>query len=452
MMEAPKFKCRRDQRPLNIGVEIDNGVTTSSCYVMLENLLKYVLYQRYQIPMAYEMLLKTAAKLEGGCGDQTLPEGPVGEGEAKEGNNSKAEVLQQKKERKTKLWLLKAKKFIEDFRQVTKTLQEQLESGDISVVNFVLGVSVASGHELYSVILPRNIRVAQSDKSTERHIAMQLFRAFSSHENILKHMDRPCGVKKMWVMFQKSQKVPPSGDNWFSNTSPSSPVDDHTSSMFVPLPHFQPCHRTKVVHINIHTPPVELSMELTPSVGKGLINYVSTPFMKAQTKQSLRFNIPTVTPKSCANSSHYAVLHCTCYSPEMSEELFHSVCKMCGLKGQGKPVHSNDESYANSLPVASHTPNVKTPNVKVLPSKKFPVSMLETPTVSSVLRVNHFNVQNSPSRFLVSKIDQFSLCENDTDNADVDNLNINNTDGKVWYLIDQSITGFKDTLWKKYKM
>ncbi|XP_066967034.1 uncharacterized protein [Macrobrachium rosenbergii] len=428
-MEA-KFKWRRDERPLNIAVEIDNGVTTSSCYVILETLLKYVLYQRYQIPMAYEMLLKTAAKVEGG---------------GHRGNNSKAEVLQQKKERRMKLWLLKAKKFIEDFRKVTKTLQEQLESGDVSVVNFVLGVSVASGHELYSVILPRHIRGAQSDKSSERHIAMQLFHAFSSHENFLKHVDRPCGIKKMWVMFQKSQKVPPSGDNWFSDTSPNSPAD-HANSMILPLPHFQPCHRTKVVHINIHAPPAELSMELTPSVGKGLIDHVKTPFMTTQTKRSLRFNIPTFTPRSHANSSRYAVLHCTCCSPEMSEEVFHSVCKICGLKRQGKSVH-NDESYANSLPVSSRTPNVKAP-----PLKKFPESMLETPTVSSLLRVNHFNAQSSPGRSLVSKIDQFRLCENDVDNTDVDKLNIYNVDGTVWYLIDQSITGFKDTLWKKCKV
>lgn len=55
---------RRDQGIVKISVNLDRTLTSSTCCRVFEDMLKYLLYQRHQIPVQYDILLREASIVE----------------------------------------------------------------------------------------------------------------------------------------------------------------------------------------------------------------------------------------------------------------------------------------------------------------------------------------------------------------------------------------------------
>lgn len=453
--EAGSFK--RKQNKISIDVYVDNGLTTSSCYRILEEILKYLLYQRHQIPVQYEVLLKDVeqedqlkAEATGATPDISIPNEDDGLGTAtsqvvKEEksvtttedqyfikvHHTKEEILGQKRQRKKKQYLLKLKKFIEDFKKVTQILRLELETGDVTAVNFVLGNSVTLGCEVYSVSLPSDFCTLQKTTYSDRHAMMQFFRAFVTNDDILKCMSRPCSIKKLWVMFEKKNiNVAPSYGNWFSNTTniKSSAIPDNVNCCIIPRPCFQPNYRSQVVQITIHMPALETPMDLTPTVGNGLIQYVC-------------FSSETSSNKAASEGICATPLHNETHKLERQDgELFSKACERYHFRRKTL-VHENHASPCLNYPAFCPC----TPTVETRSSNKHQEAIVETPTVSSTLSTINISSVNSPSRFLVTKIDKFNLSDNEIDNVNMSDKSeiVDSKEGRMWYLIDQCIKGFK---------
>ena len=282
------------------------------------------------------------------------------------------------------------------------------------------------------------------------------FSSFATNDAILDHMSRTCSIKKMWVLFQKKDKVSSSQSNWFSSSCQDSlPSSELTPDTIIPRPCFKPCFRSRVVHITIHTLSHELPMDLTPIVGKGLIDslrtplmresmkFMQTPLMKEPVKRSLGFNVPKSTKRPSALRK---ALHCTCNDllathpdkgngRENDSEVFPKVCEKCGPR-------SRNPSFACSPHLTRFSFSPCTPS---LSTNRHSVPIVETPVVSSVSRKKMTSSTGSPSRLLVSKIDGFRLTDAETEEAEelIDDNSLYSSTGKMWYLIDRSIVGFK---------
>lgn len=60
---------RRDQENVKICVNLDRTLTSSTCCRVVEDMLKYLLYQRHQIPVQYDILLREASMAEKECNE-----------------------------------------------------------------------------------------------------------------------------------------------------------------------------------------------------------------------------------------------------------------------------------------------------------------------------------------------------------------------------------------------
>lgn len=60
---------RRNQENVKICVDLDRTLTSSTCCRVVEDMLKYLLYQRHQIPVQYDILLREASMVEKECSE-----------------------------------------------------------------------------------------------------------------------------------------------------------------------------------------------------------------------------------------------------------------------------------------------------------------------------------------------------------------------------------------------
>lgn len=55
---------RKTKEPIRVSVKLNSVVNSSSCVKIVSDILKYILYQRHQIPVQFDVLAREAAKDE----------------------------------------------------------------------------------------------------------------------------------------------------------------------------------------------------------------------------------------------------------------------------------------------------------------------------------------------------------------------------------------------------
>ncbi|XP_063589809.1 uncharacterized protein LOC134766832 [Penaeus indicus] len=382
-------------------------------------MLKYLLYQRHQIPVQYDILVREASMVEKECNETegynsnemecsnhkkaTMSPSAYEEDTFKV-YQSKQERMKLKQKRKRLRWLEKVKKLIYDYNMIIQKVRSEIEKGDVAAVGFVIGSSVVTSKEFFSINFPHDYAVAGSDAGSDRHVLLQFFRAFVTNEDLVKVVSRPCSIQKLWVMLQKFEAPTPSSTNVFrteESTQTYSEVCD-----LIPRCNFSPSRRTRIVKIAVtHKSPLGSPMELTPSIGKLVSQCAFKSSRKNSSKRSLVFGINNVSKRysfsnDTANHSHSQDLGVTPVSVE----------KRVPTKSF-PPVNNFSDSVDmdDSMSVCSGPglPGLVTPR-NIL---KGPEPIIETPTVSSHITSVHSTSTASPSRLLASRMSNFNISD-----------------------------------------
>ncbi|KAK7073079.1 hypothetical protein SK128_000183 [Halocaridina rubra] len=453
------FKCH-GKEIIRVNVDIDSELTPFSCFKILENILKYILYQRCQIPLPYDVLCKEFQQNDvfenrrdspcnagySGCADQY----------SLQIHQSKEEVLQKKKERKKRQRLQKIKTLLDSFHRVTEVLHSELKSGNMTAVRFLLGHAISSKCEIYTILLPASISTSHIVHSKQDAI-MQFFRAFVTNEDLVNLISRPCSIKKLWVMFEKKDFTSLlCNDSSSNNTAKSLASSETAHSKCIPHPEFKPNSNSQMIEVLVHVKPQETPMEFTPSVGSGVIDYMCTSLRKISTKRSLQSQVTNSTKRFSSEAKIHRSLQCACSLEEDIPEhtrnnLDHSVFEASAKSYQygtlgSRSVHCHRQrtflckkcqnSCVNHLTFSPYTPKLfKEENLTSDIDSFYNTEASE----------NESEVTNSPSKFLVSKIDRFKICDDSENLHHSFNQRVSNADSRMWYSIDYSIRGFKDS-------
>ncbi|XP_071530035.1 uncharacterized protein [Panulirus ornatus] len=420
------------RRKINIDVKLERNLTRSSCIKIIEDLLKYILYQRRQIPLQYDLLVREVAKeehLATSATEQEKNESQV--------YSRKEEIVRQNLERKRQRWLRKVKNFIENFKAVMQRLRTEFEEGDVVAVNISLGCSILSSRELFNISLPHNYKTVRELESLDgRHNTMQFFRTLITNEDLLNLVNRPCGIQKVWVMLQKHS---PSTFKTFStlqNRTISS-IPDIITSGLVPRPGYAPNSCAQIIHINVHNPPqVGNSMDLTPCVGSGIIQCSSPSSRKTAAKRSLGFDLSSVSKRYSFSSdiNSHSNLHCKSDSSDGGNRLSTSEKSVETLNG----IQTHNQNFHDG-PCLSNQRSVYRRQGLETPTNhsKGIAPVIQTP-ISSSFTVDN---QSTPSKLLTTQLGNFTLSDSCQDNSDT-------CDNAMWYQIDHAICGFKDVCLK----
>lgn len=71
-METHAARPGKQRSKINIDVNLERTLTKTSCMEIVEDLLKYILYQRRQIPVQFEVLAREVARAEREAGLHSL--------------------------------------------------------------------------------------------------------------------------------------------------------------------------------------------------------------------------------------------------------------------------------------------------------------------------------------------------------------------------------------------
>nr|XP_027210384.1 uncharacterized protein LOC113803759 [Penaeus vannamei] len=438
---------RRDQENVKICVNLDRTLTSSTCCRVVEDMLKYLLYQRHQIPVQYDILLREASMVEKECNEtqgfnsnemecsnhkEAISSQLEYEEDTLKVHQSKQERMKLKQKRKRLRWLEKVKKLIYEYNVIIQKVRSEIEKGDVAAVSFLIGSSVVTSKEFFSINFPHDYAVAGSDAGNDRHVLLQFFRAFVTNEDLVRVVSRPCSIQKLWMMLQKfDSPTSTSSANVFStegSTQTHSEICD-----LIPRCNFSPSQRTRIVKIVVtHKSPLGSPMELTPSIGKLVSQGAFKSNRKNSSKRSLVFGINNVSKRysfsnDMANHSHLEDLGVT---PDSVERKI--PCKSF------PPVNNFNESVVmdDSMSVSNRpgSPGLMTPR-NIL---KGPEPIIETPTVSSHITSASSASTASPSRLLASCMSNFNISDAWNDKSPSEEQAV------MWYQVDHSIKGFKD--------
>nr|XP_045597306.1 uncharacterized protein LOC123757582 isoform X1 [Procambarus clarkii] len=443
---------------IDITVNLRTSLTVSLCMKIVEDMLKYILYQRRQIPVHFDVLAREAASASHRDPHQDPNRDPHWDphrdphqdphtqltnknydpgnqgGSINQVYSRKKEVARQTLERKRERWLVKVNNFVANFKRVMQVLRTEFEGGDVLAVNLILGSSVMSSREVFSIVFPPDYASAEEIKiSNGRHTIVEMLRALVGNEDLVKLVNRPLSVQKVWVMVQKSHSP---------NQTTLSPLDSSSCDLVLHLG-YSPNLRAKVVQIKVCHPPAVIPMDLTPCVGTGITEHTSTSLKKNGTKRALAFGIPGVSKRYSANDI-------SSYNRSSMEDESSVLCEANILKITRHKEIANlrtlNRMKANDL-IDKNLGNQRTACLKlVLETPMKPVldtpinklsrieSIIETPTIPSLNLEGH----PTPSKTLTTQLGKCTLADRCMDAA------VCTTDGPLWYQIDQVICGFKD--------
>ncbi|KAG7174188.1 hypothetical protein Hamer_G003090, partial [Homarus americanus] len=154
---------------------------------------------RNQIPVQFDTLEREVAKTEGTPSHHSEVPTPQ-EHTADKVYSRKEEIARRTLHSKRQRWLTKVNNFLEVFNTVMQTLRTELNDGNVMAVNVILGSSIISGQEVFSIIFPRDCSSApaECEVSNGRQTAMQFFRVLVTNDDLLKLvskslMFRRCG-------------------------------------------------------------------------------------------------------------------------------------------------------------------------------------------------------------------------------------------------------------------
>lgn len=268
------------------------------------------------------------------------------------------------------------------------------------------------------------------------------YRTLITNEDLLKLVNGPSSILKVWVMLQKMHS--PSTFMTFNGFQSQAiiPVPDTSSSGLIPRLGYSPNFRAQVVQINVHHPTsVGTPMDLTPSVGSGIIQCTSTSCRKMATKRSFGFELSGVSKRYSFSSdiSNQSNLHCkNSSSSDGGNKVSTSDHKetVCLETFSGIKTHNYNfyESPCLSNQRFTHRRGLETPvnhSIGIAPIR-------ETPVVSSFTP----DSQLTPSKLITSQMGNFTLsdgCLND----------FSSSANALWYQIDHAICGFKDLCLKQ---
>ncbi|XP_045128028.1 uncharacterized protein LOC123514284 [Portunus trituberculatus] len=389
----------RCKKPVAVTVTSDTPLDMEACAGVVEVLVKHILYQRGQIPVPFDALQREA-RLQRSISQAHLRDAALPLNARQNSVSRKEEIMKHKLQRKRQQWLCKVDKFLLNFNSMKESLHNELKSGSVRGVKVILGSSVMTGRESYFIRLPEDYSSQSSTQPAKPHNrGLKLFRNLVTNEALLKVMNQPCGVQRIWVMVQKSTGL--------KNTT------DHTKSLganttavnVIHRPEYSEHQRTTKVEINIQHRSVSASMDLTPTVGSGITLH------NLGTKRSLYLSSPSVF-HSCSSNRNQGMLTCTYLEKESdngtSDSDRHKMLPPSLIR-------NSDCTYNKSI--------LKTP-VKLY--KEDIIPMVETPVHSSFLKVESF----TPSKQLASRLGTFNLSDGTLDTT--------------WYQIDCLISGFRD--------
>lgn len=405
---------RRLKENIKIDVKLERSLTKYSCLNIVEDILKYILYQRQQIPVQYEVLVREV--------ENAQHEDSSHQHESdKQVYSRKEESTKQKLRRKRERWLTKVTKFIENFKSVMQRLRTEFEGGDVVAVNLILGTSVMSSREVYSIVFPHDYSLvpAESVGSNRRHRFVEFFRALVTNEDLVKLVSRPMSIQKVWVMVQKSH------------------LPSQTSDL-VPRFGYSPSFRTHIVQINVwHTPLAQVTMDLTPVVGAGITHCASTSCRKIASKRALGFSLRM---SKCSFSNSSSNNSTSDSSPIDGENQIGTIShkesvalRALNIQKTNNFTDTNGSSYFSNESPTCIQPVLET-SIQSLTSTE---STEETPSASLI-----FEKQPMPSKLLTTQMGNFTLTDNCQDNTEC------SSDSAQWYQIDNVICGFKDVCFK----
>ncbi|XP_042226387.1 uncharacterized protein LOC121869213 [Homarus americanus] len=314
-----------------------------------------------------------------------------------------------------------------------QTLRTELNDGHVMAVNVILGSSIISGQEVFSIIFPRDCSSApaECEVSNGRQTVMQFFRVLVTNDDLLKLVSKSFNVQKVWILLQKMHSPATSDQTEFS-------APDITPCDLIPQPGYSPNFRAQVVQINVRhlRPPPSILMDFTPTVGAGIVHCSNIA-----EKRSLGFHPPSVSKChsfSSETNNHSSSLNTNDFSPLAEEKEMSSstLKKTFSLKAssKGKTNNFNQSHYLNNQRTSCVRPTLESP---INASKRIE-PIVETPTVSSYVCENQF----TPSKFLTTQLGKFTHSESCLEDAGCGGDNV------AWYQIDHVICGFKDFYYK----
>lgn len=364
--------------------------------------MKYILYQRCQIPVPFDALVREV-RMQSQAHQEEAADTPPPQDMV----SRKKEILKQKLRRKRQQWLNKAEKFLQNFNSIKESICNELKSGAVQGLNIILGSSVMTGREIFFIRLPDSFSTQSSTQLPRgQQTGVQLFRTLVTNEALLKVMNRPCGVQRIWVMMQKSCSSQP------DTQTTTARGNDSPATSLIPRPEYFQNHRATVVEINVQHSRLTASMDLTPTVGSGITLQCNT-LHKLGIKRSLYLNSPSIPQFYSGNQDS---MHST------FQEYKESDSGVMALKDYGKnnmfPI-----SLIRNSESAYNRPILETP-VKIFKEDIIPI--VETPVHSSVLKMESF----TPSKQLASQLGTFNLSDSPSDTH--------------WYQIDCMMSGFRD--------
>lgn len=217
-------------------------------------------------------------------------------------------------------------------------------------------------------------------------------------------MNRPCGVQRIWVMVQKSYSSQP--------TTPATTAgNSSTATSLIPRPEYSQNRRATVVEINVQHSRLTAPMDLTPTVGSGIMLQNNT-LHKLGKKRSLYLSSPSIPHFYSCNQDP---LHSTFQENKESDAGAMASVSDCGKKNifPVSVIKSSESAYNGSI--------LETP-VKIFKEDIIPI--VETPVHCSVLE------SFTPSKQLANQLGTFNLSDSPSDT--------------LWYQIDCMIRGFRD--------
>ncbi|KAK8391100.1 hypothetical protein O3P69_017032 [Scylla paramamosain] len=397
---AAESRGARCREPVAVTVTSDTALGVGACAGVVEALVKHILYQRCQIPVPFDAL-EREARLQRSRSQAYLRDAALPPHARQNKISRKEEIMKHKLQRKRLQWLCKVDKFLQNFNSLKESLHNELKSGSVQGVNIILGSSVMTGRESYLIRLPEGYSSQSSTQPAKAHnTGLKLFRNLVTNEALLKVMNQPCGVQRIWVMVQKS----PGPENTTDHPMPLG--GDTTAANLIPRPEYSENRRATKVEIDIQHTGVSAAMDLTPTVGSGITLH------NLGIKRSLYISSPSM-------------FHS--YSSNRNQDML--PCTYLGKLESGNGASDSDRhkmlppSLIRNSDSTYNRPILETP-VKMFKGDVIPV--VETPVHSSFHKVESF----TPSKQLANQLGTFNLSDGMLDTA--------------WYQIDCLISGFRD--------
>ncbi|CAL4073681.1 unnamed protein product, partial [Meganyctiphanes norvegica] len=470
-----RMNSKNDKKNIEIRVQIKRTLSSGNCTKVLEDLLKYILYQRNQIPVQYEILDREVTRKSDNDrqaqndGETTCDKSDCKQSEtqlekdhAKDRHQRKTEVIKAKNERKRQRWLVKVQQFIDMFKKVMKLVSDEIENGDIASVKIALGNSVITAREIFTLLFPPGYSTGHNaaDNKVNSKVALQLFRSLIVSEDLVKLVTRRSTLHKVWILLQK-KKLPALSKNVEQQSV------DSLNQNLIPLPDYKSSRIAQVVDIFLdHQPAPGTPMALTPAIG----NVCHSVFNSVKrSRKNLDFRERTISENMGADEMEVETIP-SWQSDEALNEIL-SKDEETNIDGEISFNNTSKFAFMTPKPLIQLGRSINfTPRTPWLGGSQGIVGVDETPTVSSVCRKPIVQPRKSvnitprtpwlgrlqgsvpvdetptvssvcsPAKRLASDFMQFNLIDEDVYSSSSDNNKY------VWYQIPFSMKGFKDVL------